>query len=440
MPVSWWCEHALLPDGAVHPGVRLTVDGDRLTSVRAAMQPDDAQVLHGLTIPGLANTHSHAFHRALRGRTQGGTGTFWTWREQMYQLADLLDPDSYLRLARAVYAEMALAGVTAVGEFHYLHHGPGGEPYQQPNVMGLALVEAAAQAGIRISLLDTCYLTGGIGTELTAVQKRFGDGDAEGWATRVSVLPEGATVRVGAAIHSVRAVPADQIGTVAGWARDRRAPLHVHLSEQVTENDACQHAYGCSPTQLLADTGVLGRHSCAVHATHPSAQDITLMGSSGMSISMCPTTERDLGDGIGPARTLFDAGSPVCLGTDSNSVIDLFEEARELELHERLATHVRGHWSAVELATAATSAGHLALGWSDAGRLEPRALADFVTVRLDSVRTAGVGATLEGVLFAASSSDVVSVVVGGRQVVRDGGHLLVPDVAAELAGAIGALT
>ena len=172
--------------------------------------------LPGVVLPGLANCHSHAFHRALRGRTHGRGGTFWTWRDAMYAVAARLDPDSYLDLARATYAEMALSGVTAVGEFHYLHHAPGGARYADPNAMGRALIQAAADAGIRLTLLDTCYLAGGLGpdghTELGPEQLRFGDGDADAWAARVALLGDAEHVRIGAAIHSVRAVPRRALG------------------------------------------------------------------------------------------------------------------------------------------------------------------------------------------------------------------------------------
>ncbi|MEP7180083.1 MAG: amidohydrolase family protein, partial [Pseudonocardiales bacterium] len=218
----------------------MTVSGGRFGTVEAGQNPrPEDRTLAGLVLPGFANTHSHAFHRALRGRTHDHGGTFWTWRERMYAVAARLDPDSYFGLARAVFAEMALAGVTSVGEFHYLHHAPGGVPYADPNAMGAAVVHAAAEAGIRITLLDTCYLAGGLGPDgpvpLNEQQRRFGDGDAEARAIRVAALEPAPHARVGAAIHSVRAVPADQLGAVAGWAAEQAAPLHVHLSEQTAE-------------------------------------------------------------------------------------------------------------------------------------------------------------------------------------------------------------
>jgi formiminoglutamate deiminase len=434
-------EYAWLPDRPEPDAdVLIEIADGRLTRVVPGHPaPPDAQRLPGVTLPGLANGHSHAFHRALRGHTQGGRGDFWSWRERMYAVAGRLDPDSYLALARATYAEMALAGITCVGEFHYLHHRPDGGRYHDPNAMGAALIEAAAQAGIRLTLLDTCYLTASVdGKPLAGPQRRFGDGDATRWAERAGALaPVGRHVRVGAAVHSVRAVPADQIPVVAAWADARGAPLHVHLSEQPAENEACRAYHGKTPTEVLADAGALGPRTTAVHATHLTDADRTLLGGARTGVCLCPTTERDLADGIGPGRALADAGCPVSLGSDSHAVIDLFEEARAMELDERLATRTRGHFTPAELRDAATVAGHAALGWSDAGTIAVGARADLVTVRRDSPRTAGVPPV--GVLFAATAADVTDVLVDGRVVVREGRHVTI-DVPAALAAAITAVT
>ncbi|MGW3266883.1 formimidoylglutamate deiminase [Streptomyces sp. NPDC001056] len=439
---TYWLEHAWLGD-RVEPGVLVETGDGRIGAVRtgASVPPPGAEVLRGLTLPGLANAHSHAFHRALRGTVQTGSGTFWTWREVMYSVADRLTPDTYHALARAVYAEMALAGITCVGEFHYVHHAHGGTPYADPNAMGEALIAAAAEAGIRITLLDTCYLSAGFGRAPDPHQLRFSDGSAESWAERCAVLKERDHARIGAAIHSVRAVPADQLATVARWAEERRAPLHVHLSEQTAENDACLAAHGRTPTRLLADHGVLGPRTTGVHNTHLTDEDIALLGGSRTGTCMCPTTERDLADGIGPAVALQRAGSPLSLGSDSHAVVDLLEEARAMELNERLRTRTRGHWTAAALLRAATADGHAALGWDEAGRIEPGALADLTTIALDSVRTAGPEPRLgaETAVFAAGAADVRHTVVGGRQVVRDGAHTLVPDVPRALAAAVEAL-
>ena len=433
--MRWFAGHALLPSGLARDVV-FEAEGGRFTRVAAGAAPGGARRLPGVVLPGFANAHSHAFHRALRGRTQANGGTFWTWREAMYQVAARLDPDSYLALARAAYAEMALAGVTTVGEFHYLHHAPGGVRYADPNAMGEALRQAAADAGVRLTLLDTCYLAGGLGaaghTPLAGPQLRFGDGDAEAWAARVASLKPSHGMTVGAAIHSVRAVPRDQLGTVVAAAAGR--PLHVHVSEQPAENEACLARYGITPTGLLEGAGALGPLTTAVHATHLTVADVSAHGAAGTTACFCPTTERDLADGIGPARALRDAGAALSLGSDQQAVTDLIEEARGLEMNERLASGQRGRFTPGELLGALTA--HASLGWPDAGRLAAGAAADLVTVRLDTVRTAG--SDPGQVLFAATAADVDTVITGGEVIVSGGRHRL-GDVGRLLGTAIGAL-
>jgi formiminoglutamate deiminase len=438
----YWCELAWLGGEPAAEGVMVEVEGERIAAVEAgvAVPPSGATRLDGITIPGLANVHSHAFQRALRGRTQSGRGDFWTWREAMYRLASRLDPDLYLALARATFGEMALAGVTCVGEFHYLHHGPSGVPYADPNEMGEAMVQAARDVGIRITLLDACYLHGGIGDEPNEVQRRFSDGSAEAWGSRVAELADGPGARIGAAIHSVRAVDPDAAATVAAWAGEREAPLHAHVSEQPAENVASLEAYGSTPTDVLAGVGAVSERFVAVHAVHLDESDFELLGEAGSRCCLCPTTERDLADGIARAERMRSAGIGLTLGSDSHSVIDLFEEARAVELDERLGTGERGRNPAPELMRAATEAGHACLGWPDAGRIEAGALADLVTVGLDSPRLAGTEApsAVESLVFAATAADVRHVVAGGRPIVRDGAHVDL-DVASELEAAIQAV-
>jgi formiminoglutamate deiminase len=437
-----WCELAWLGGERAEPGALIELDGERIASVAAGVSsaPPGATSLPGLTIPGLANAHSHAFQRALRGRTQVERGDFWTWRRRMYEVAERIDPDLYLALARATFGEMALAGITAVGEFHYLHHGPGGTRYEDPNALGNAVIEAAREAGIRITLLDTCYLHGGIGQEPDGTQLRFSDGSAEEWAERVDGLEPGDGARPGAAIHSVRAVDPEAAAQVAAFSAERSWPLHAHVSEQPAENEDCVSAYGITPTVLIAQAGALSERFTAVHATHLVDADLEMLGATGCGVCLCPTTERDLADGVGPARDLAEAGARLSLGTDSNALIDLFEEARAVELDERLESGVRGRHSASELLRAATADGCAAIGWPEAGTIEPQSFADLVTVALDGVRLAGTSAdhAIESLIFAAGAADVRHVIVGGRFVVRDGAHLDL-DVPAELSEAIARL-
>jgi len=442
--------------------VLIEATGDRLAAVTPGVPPARVPAgttrLAGLTLPGLANAHSHAFHRALRGRAwagaSGAAGTFWTWRDQMYEVAARLDPDTYYALARATFAEMALAGITCVGEFHYLHHNQDGTPYNIPNEIGLRLIEAAGAAGIRITLLDACYLAGGFGPggtprPLSGTQQRFTDGTAAAWAARMAdfnsdergmLAPH---ARIGAAIHSVRAVPPDQMPEVMAWSHHHAAPVHVHLSEQPLENSETRAAFGATPTEVLGEAGVLGPRSTMVHATHLAPGDVSLLGDSQTTVCMCPLTEADLADGIGPAPALAEAGCSLALGTDGHSAIDLLAEARWMELSQRLVSRRRGHFRPASLALAATGSGHACLGWPEAGEIVPDAYADLVTVGLDRPRLAGAGAAadpLAAVFAAGTADDVRHVVAAGRDIVRDGHHLLVDNVPAELAAAIAAVT
>jgi formiminoglutamate deiminase len=391
--------------GAVHDDVLVEIEDGRFASVAVGAPGTDAPRVPGLTLPGFANAHSHAFHRALRGGAEEAGGSFWSWREQMYDVAASLDPESYYHLALATYREMVAAGYTSVAEFHYLHHQPNGAPYDDPNAMGHAVIEAAREAGIRLTLLDTCYLTGGIDQPLQGAQRRFGDKDAADWAERVARLDH---PYVGAAIHSVRAVPADQIPVIVDAAVGR--PLHVHLSEQPAENEQCRAAHGVTSTELLATHGALGPRTTAVHVTHPTAGDIRLLADSGTTACICPTTEADLGDGLGPTGELRDAGVALSIGSDGQTVIDPFTEMRQLELHERLRTGRRGILSTAERIAAGTN--HASAGFPDAGTIRVGDRADLVTIRLDSPRTSGT----DDPVAVATAADVTRVLVDGRVV------------------------
>ena len=419
---NFWCE-TLLIDGVAVAGVRLEVDDHGRISRVQIHGAEAADIRLGTVLPGFGNAHSHAFHRALRGQTHAEGGDFWIWRERMYRVAAQLDPLKYQALATAVFAEMLVSGYTAVGEFHYLHHRAKGEPYETEHAMELALAAAARAVGIRLVLLDTVYLQGGIGQELAPEQRAFGDFDAAGWLARWhslrAALGNDDLVTLGAALHSVRAVTPEAMREVlAGLPAD--VPLHVHLSEQPQENADCLAAYGLTPTGVLDSLGALAPRLSVVHATHLSDADRALLGDAGVTVVMCPTTEADLGDGIGPALALAEAGCPIALGSDQHAVIDPFLEMRGLEMGERLASRQRGRFAPTALLTAATSAGYASLGL---GRLTVREgdPCDLVEISTAGVRT--VGSSVEQLPLTATASDVLRVIVGG-QVVADGGRLV----------------
>jgi formiminoglutamate deiminase len=343
----------------------------------------------------------------LRGKVESGAGDFWEWRREMYGLTDW-DPTDYYNYARVVFQEMVEGGITAVGEFHYLHrHG---------NELGEALIRAAGEVGIRITLIDACYLRGGLDWRpLDETQQSFSDGDAEHWAERVDQLKDEEGVRIAAAIHSVRAVDPKSMRTVAAWARSRKAPLHIHLAEQPAEVAECKKVEGCTPAELLDREGILGPDLTAVHAIHVDDHDISLLGANKVNVCACPTTERDLGDQVGPLRALAGAGSPLCVGSDSNAVIDILEEARALELDQRRATGRRVLHQPEDLLDAATKNGMRALGW-DAGELKVGMLADFITMDQPH-HTARRQIEPAYVVYGYTARDVTNVVIGGTTVV-----------------------
>lgn len=411
--------------------VRISTDHTgRIAAISAGTprQPGDI-ALNGLTIPGPANCHSHTFHRALRGLGAEGD-TFWSWRNTMYTIASRLTPELYYQYAKAVYTEMVLAGYTTVAEFHYVHHQPSGQPYADPNAMGKALIAAAGEAGIRLTLLETCYLHADVkGSPLGPQQQRFSDGSVDRWLERVRSLDDSLnaeqreTAIIGAAAHSVRACSPRDAAAVAQWSRSGSVdrPLHVHLSEQTAENEACREHAGMTPTALLEQAGFWGPNAVAVHATHLDPADVETLARTGSMVALCPTTEADLADGIGPAAALHDSGIPLCIGSDENVSIDPFEEIRQLDAHERLASGKRDTFSCEHLIDMMTVNGQRACGWRDAGEIRRGALADFVTLDIsDSPRTAG--ANPESVPLVATGADVKDVVVGGRMMVRNGVH------------------
>ena len=419
---AWLGGHELTPN------VVIGVADGAIVAVDAGDSESAATPLHGVLLPGFVNAHSHAFHRALRGLTHARDGDFWAWRDLMYRVADDLYPDTYRRLAAGAFAEMLTAGFTAVGEFHYLHHAARGEHYPDPNAMGLALAEAAADVGIRLTLIDSLYLTAGVGDEsLAPAQERFSDGAPEAWADRVAALVEAVAplegVTVAVAAHSVRAVPAHALSVVRRVADEHQLAIHAHVSEQPAENTACNDAYGMTPTMLLSEHGVLGPTTTAVHATHITDGDVELLAATGTGVCMCPTTERDLGDGLGRAADLAAVGVPLSIGSDSNAIVDPFEELRGIEMHDRMRGGIRGVHSGADLMNAGTAGGSHSLGLG-ASALAIGSPADFVVVGLGSYRLAGLSldGPVAGVVFAATRDDVTDVFVGGRHLVAKKRH------------------
>ncbi len=406
-PIVYRAAHGVL-DGSWVDAPWVAVDGDgRLVALghQSDSTPPPAGALVRdlgavVLLPGLVNAHSHAFQRAIRGATHRrgaeDPSSFWSWREAMYRCSEALDPEGVYRITRQAYAEMLSVGITCVGEFHYLHHQPGGQPYDDPNELSWQVLRAAQDVGIRVVLLEVLYLRAGHGREPLPEQRRFCDADVDAYLQRIDALAARG-VALGLAPHSIRAVDRASLESVARYGQAHALPVHTHLSEQPRENEECQLEHGASPTQVMRDAGVLERPGgfTAVHAVHTSDHDHRLLG--GQHVCACPTTEADLGDGIVPAVELREAGVELALGSDSNAVIDLIQEARCLEMHERLRGQARlrlceGSGSlGSTLLRAATEAGASALGCADrSGRLSVGRPFDAFTVALDQPLFEGV--------------------------------------------------
>nr|WP_216627053.1 formimidoylglutamate deiminase [Corallococcus exercitus] len=432
----------LFVDGRFHEGRALAVgaDGRVLGAV-----PEGARVerLAGRALlPGLVNGHSHAFQRLIRGRTEyvasaGGQDDFWSWREAMYRAAEALTPEEIHVASRQVFLEMVLAGITTVGEFHYLHHQSDGTPYADRNALAHAVIRAATDVGLRICLLRVGYARAGFNVPANPRQRRFIDADVDAFLSTTEALSHAvrgdARVSVGLAPHSVRAVSKDWLTQVARTA-PASMPIHMHVAEQPKEIEACLAEHGRRPVELVADVGLLGPRFTAVHGVHLTDAEVTLLGRAEATVCACPSTERNLGDGIVPADALVKAGARVSFGSDSQTVVDLLDEARQLEQHLRLVRLRRAVLDpgkgtldglAARLFDMATVQGARSLGMGT-GTLSPGSQADFFTVDVQhpSLVGAGPASLLPGIVFGAAGGAVREVAVAGRLLVRDGRHPL----------------
>ena len=451
-------------------------------------------------LPGMVNAHSHAFQRVLRGKTEYrsfrggltpassgnsptlnsaiGADSFWTWRELMYSAATRLTPEDIYDASRMAFLEMALSGITAVGEFHYLHHAPDGKPYDDPNLLAKEVIRAAGDVGLRIALLRVAYARSGFNVEPEPKQTRFIETESDTYLKNldalarsvrspsvsesnvaIEALPDGratapsATAWVGVAPHSVRAVPLDYLRAVIGYANDHELKVHMHVAEQPAEVSACVEEYGRTPIALLESEGLLNDRFTAVHAIHVTPKAIPSFAKSGAMVCACPTTERNLGDGVVPADEYLKHGVSICLGTDSHAQIDLLEDARELEYHLRLqkleravldrnptvregasttdhqgGTLPNGRVSAF-LFDCATVNGARSIG-APGGSFEIGKPADFFTVDLNDPTIAGASPDdlLASIVFSSSRAVVREVVVGGKPIVSEGQHLVQEEV------------
>jgi formimidoylglutamate deiminase len=465
-----WFPDLIYSAGGFQRDAALVCDNTgRIARIASAAEVEDPiRLANRALLPGLINTHSHAFQRVIRGRTEHRTGdrqdSFWTWREMMYSAATRLSPEDVYDAARMAFLEMALSGITAVGEFHYLHHAPDGSEYEDPNLIAKEVVRAASDVGLRIALLRVAYARSGYQAEPNPQQARFIEGEPEIYLKNLErlvedvnrgtsptvregssvhdnsrALPNGranaphASAWVGLAPHSVRAVPKDYLKEVIRYASEHNLKIHMHVAEQQAEVSACIQEYGRSPVALLETEGLLSDRFTAVHAIHVTPKAIHALAQAHAIVCACPTTERNLGDGVVPVGLFFKNDIRVALGTDSHIQIDLLEDARELEYHLRLQKMQRAVLApadddqrsalAARLFDCATINGAESIG-APGGSLAPGRATDFFTVDLNDPSVAGTGEEdlLTNIVFSLSRAAVRDVVVGGRQIVSDGRH------------------
>jgi formimidoylglutamate deiminase len=399
-------------------------------------QAEDGSVPHGncgpangRRLPGIANLHSHAFQRAMAGMAERQTDpadSFWTWRETMYRFAGRFTPDTLHAVAAQLYAEMLEAGYTTVCEFHYLHHAPDGRPYDDPAAMSRALLQAARDTGIRITLLPVLYMTGGFdGRPLGERQKRFGH-DIDGYLRLLESVraEQDDTVRIGCALHSLRAVPPTAMREVlAALPDDSR--VHIHIAEQVAEVEECITTRGARPVQWLLDNAPVDRRWTLVHATHLTGSEVQAIAASGATVAICPTTEANLGDGMFPLRDYLDAGGQWGIGSDSHISVSPVEELRWLEYGQRLATRRRN----IAADTRSPSVGEALLrgvvaSAADSTGQALEAGADSLLLDTDAALLAGAtdSDAIDRWVFAGNRNLVRETVVAGRRVVTDGRH------------------
>lgn len=432
---------SLVPDylysgGRVHEGAALNLRDGAVVSVGAVERGSELVAMRGKAVlPGLVAAHSHAFQRAIRGRTEHrahARDDFWTWREAMYAAAEKLTPEELYVVSKFCFLEMARAGVTAVGEFHYLHRDAEGRPYADPNELDLAVARAAREAGLRIVLLRVAYARSGFQVPENPRQRRFIESSPDEYLGALEALAK--HVPVGAAPHSVRACPKEWIGEIAAHAKKRGWPLHLHVSEQPAEVAQCLAEHATTPALLLQKLGALDERTTAVHAVHLSADDIAALGAARASVCACPTTERNLGDGVVRADRLLAAGARLCVGSDSEAQLDALEDARQLEYHLRLLEMQRAVLDTeragvgglgAKLYSIASAGGMRSLGLQG-GALLPGEPADFIVVDLDDPSIAGASREdlLAQVVFGMERTAIAETWVAGERLKLDFGATL----------------
>ncbi|WP_433970893.1 formimidoylglutamate deiminase [Tunturiibacter lichenicola] len=446
---TFYCPELLYLDGTFVTDKGLLVDDagriERIIAKRASGSSTTVDLPRKALLPGFVNSHSHSFQRLIRGKAESRVVSgrdFWSWRGTMYHAAAQLTPEEVFDVARMAFLEMVLAGTTTVGEFHYLHTDPSGSAYDDPNLLSKQVIAAAQSVGLRIVLLRTAYLRSGFGLPPDPGQARFFESTDEFLNNMSELVSQYSTrsneIRFGVAPHSIRAVPLDDLLEIAAWAHVRELPLHMHVAEQVAENEACVREYGRTPVELLSTERILSPRFTAVHSIHVRPDEVAELAHSQSTICSCPTTERNLGDGIFAADEVMSAGIRVALGSDSQAQIDPIEDARELDYHLRLRNQQRAILDMIDqeaiaerLFSCATRNGAESLS-VPTGEFVTGSLADAFTVDLDDISIAGHSNEdlLPILVFSLNRSAIRDVIVNGICIVRDQVHPLHAEIVA----------
>jgi formimidoylglutamate deiminase len=442
---TFYLPDLLYHDNRFHSDLGLLVDDEGIIREITPAAPGGATIIRfagRAILPGLVNAHSHTFQRLIRGVAEhcGPNGDdFWAWRNTMYHAADSLSPDDLFDVARMAFLEMVLSGITAVGEFHYVHRQPDGSPYPDPNLLAKRVIEAARSVGVRICLLRVAYERAGFNLAPNPGQRRFYETCDEFLEAITALASETETtplVTIGAAPHSIRAVSLASLRRIAAWAAAQPCPLHIHVAEQPAELAASQAEYGFNPIALLAENSILTARTTLVHAIHNTPSEVAAIAASGATICSCPTTERNLGDGIIDAATAIAQRIPFSFGSDSQATINLLEDARELDYHLRLERRRRvvldridGEDISTRLFRYATLGGAHSLGL-DTGTLAPNRPADFFTIDLNDVSIAGssIEELLPSIVFSLERTAIRDLIVHGRTILTNGQHLQSPEI------------
>lgn len=442
---TFYAPDLLYRDGAFVRGHGLLVDRHgNIERIAARDNIGDATIVDlpgRALLPGFVNAHSHTFQRLIRGKAESRITSgkdFWSWRGTMYRAAAALRPKDVYDVARMAFLEMLLAGTTTVGEFHYLHNGPNGHPYDDPNLLAHQIFDAAKSVGIHLVLLRTAYLRSGFELPRDPGQTRFFESTGDFLRNTQLLLDASPKGQVGIAPHSIRAVPLPDLLEIAAWANTQQVPLHMHVAEQVAENVACTREYGYTPVHLLHRHGILSPRFTAVHAIHIDPEEVAELAQSGATICSCPTTERNLGDGIVAADRILASGIGIAFGSDSQAQIDPLEDARQLDYHLRLRDQQRAVLDQIDgipiaqrLFACATSSGANALGVAT-GAFTAGLRADAFTVDRKHPSIAGHSPDdlLSTLVFGLNSEAISDVIVGGRFRVQQRKHPLDAEIVA----------